>query len=31
MHAEKDGTIGEVLVKAGDQIGPNDLLVVIAA
>ncbi|MBB5664264.1 pyruvate carboxylase [Rhizobium leguminosarum] len=28
LHAEKDGTIAEVLVKAGDQIDAKDLLVV---
>ncbi|MBB4580172.1 pyruvate carboxylase, partial [Rhizobium aethiopicum] len=28
IHAEKDGTIAEVLVKAGDQIDAKDLLVV---
>ncbi|MGV4793891.1 pyruvate carboxylase [Rhizobium sp. F40D2] len=28
LHAEKDGTITEVLVKAGDQIDAKDLLVV---
>jgi pyruvate carboxylase len=28
MHAEKDGTLAEVLVKAGDQIDAKDLLVV---
>ncbi len=31
LHAEKDGTILEVLVKAGDQIDAKDLLVVYAA
>ncbi|MBB3313918.1 pyruvate carboxylase [Rhizobium sp. BK196] len=30
LHAEKDGTISEVLVKAGDQIDAKDLLVVYA-
>ena len=28
LHAERDGTIAEVLVKAGDQIDAKDLLVV---
>jgi len=28
LHAEKDGTIAEVLVKAGDQIDAKDLLIV---
>ncbi|PDV86001.1 pyruvate carboxylase [Rhizobium sp. H4] len=28
IHAEKDGTIAEILVKAGDQIDAKDLLVV---
>jgi pyruvate carboxylase len=28
LHAEKDGTVAEVLVKAGDQIDAKDLLVV---
>jgi pyruvate carboxylase len=28
LHAERDGKIGEVLVKAGDQIDAKDLLVV---
>ena len=28
LHAERDGTVGEVLVKAGDQIDAQDLLVV---
>jgi pyruvate carboxylase len=28
MHAERDGTIAEVLVRAGDQIDAKDLLVV---
>jgi pyruvate carboxylase len=27
IHAEKDGAIAEVLVKAGDQIDAKDLLV----
>jgi pyruvate carboxylase len=31
LHAEKDGTIAEVLVKTGDQIDAKDLLVVYAA
>jgi pyruvate carboxylase len=31
MHAERDGVIAEVLVKAGDQIDAKDLLVVYAA
>jgi pyruvate carboxylase len=31
LHAEKDGTITEVLVKAGDQIDAKDLLIVYAA
>jgi len=30
LHAEKDGTIAEVLVRAGDQIDAKDLLVVYA-
>ncbi len=30
LHAEKDGTVSEVLVKAGDQIDAKDLLVVYA-
>ncbi len=30
IHAERDGTIAEVLVKAGDQIDAKDLLVVYA-
>ncbi|QND40398.1 pyruvate carboxylase [Rhizobium leguminosarum bv. viciae] len=30
LHAEKDGTISEVLVRAGDQIDAKDLLVVYA-
>ena len=29
LHAERDGTISEVLVHAGDQIDAKDLLVVI--
>ncbi len=28
IHAEKDGAVAKVLVKAGDQIDPKDLLVV---
>ncbi len=28
LHAEKDGTVAEVLVKAGDQIDAKDLLIV---
>jgi len=28
LHAERDGTIAEVLVHAGDQIDAKDLLVV---
>jgi pyruvate carboxylase len=28
IHAERDGTIAEVLVKSGDQIDAKDLLVV---
>ena len=28
LHAEKDGTIAEVLVKTGDQIDAKDLLIV---
>ena len=28
LHAEKEGTVAEVLVKAGDQMDANDLLVV---
>ena len=28
LHAERDGTIAEVLVRAGDQIDAKDLLVV---
>ncbi|OWV85978.1 acetyl-CoA carboxylase biotin carboxyl carrier protein subunit [Rhizobium sp. N122] len=28
IHAETDGTIAEVLVKAGDQIDAKDLVVV---
>jgi pyruvate carboxylase len=31
IHAERDGTLAEVLVKAGDQIDAKDLLVVYAA
>ena len=31
LHAEKDGTIAEVLVRAGDQIDAKDLLVVYGA
>jgi pyruvate carboxylase len=31
LHAEKDGTLTEVLVKPGDQIDAKDLLVVYAA
>ena len=31
IHAEKDGTIAEILVKGGDQIDAKDLLVVYAA
>ncbi|RUV29284.1 hypothetical protein EOA86_08880, partial [Mesorhizobium sp. M5C.F.Ca.IN.020.32.2.1] len=27
LHAERDGTIAEVLVKAGDQIDAKDLLI----
>ena len=27
LHAERDGVIAEVLVKAGDQIDAKDLLV----
>ncbi|MBB4065339.1 pyruvate carboxylase [Gellertiella hungarica] len=30
LHAEKDGTIAEVLVRAGDQIDAKDLLIVFA-
>jgi pyruvate carboxylase len=30
IHAEKDGTVAEVLVKAGDQIDAKDLLVTYA-
>lgn len=30
LHAEKDGTIAEVLVKVGDQIDAKDLLLVIS-
>jgi pyruvate carboxylase len=28
LHAERDGKVAEVLVKAGDQIDVKDLLVV---
>ena len=28
LHAERDGTVVEVLVRAGDQIDAKDLLVV---
>ena len=28
LHAERDGTVAEVLVEAGDQIDAKDLLVV---
>jgi pyruvate carboxylase len=31
LHAERDGTIAEVLVRAGDQIDAKDLLVVFGA
>ena len=31
LHAEKDGTVAEVLVRAGDQIDAKDLLVVYGA
>ena len=31
LHAEKDGEITEVAVKAGDQIDAKDLLIVYAA
>ena len=31
LHAERDGTVAEVLVHAGDQIDAKDLLVVFAA
>jgi len=31
LHADRDGTISEVLVKTGDQIDAKDLLVVFAA
>ncbi|MFK0164839.1 pyruvate carboxylase [Rhizobium sp. NPDC090279] len=31
LHAEKDGTISEVLVRAGDQIDAKDLLIVYGA
>ena len=27
LHAERDGTVAEVLVKTGDQIDAKDLLV----
>ncbi|TIT39207.1 MAG: biotin/lipoyl-binding protein, partial [Mesorhizobium sp.] len=27
LHAERDGTVAEVLVKAGDQIDAKDLLI----
>ena len=30
LHAERDGTIAEVLVRSGDQIDAKDLLVVFA-
>ncbi|WP_352515470.1 biotin/lipoyl-containing protein [Mesorhizobium sp. M0041] len=30
LHAERDGTVAEVLVKAGDQIDAKDLLVVLS-
>ncbi len=30
IHAEKDGTLSEVLVQSGDQIDAKDLLVVYA-
>ena len=30
LHAEKDGTVAEVLVRAGDQIDAKDLLVIYA-
>ena len=30
LHAERDGTVEEVLVKAGDQIDAKDLLVVLS-
>jgi pyruvate carboxylase len=28
LHAEKDGTVAEVLVRTGDQIDAKDLLIV---
>ncbi|WP_375566280.1 pyruvate carboxylase [Oceaniradius stylonematis] len=31
LHAERDGTVSDVLVKAGDQIDAKDLLVIYAA
>ncbi|OJT96715.1 MAG: hypothetical protein BGN83_22525 [Rhizobium sp. 63-7] len=31
IHAEKEGTIAEILVRAGDQIDAKDLLVVYGA
>ncbi|RFC67712.1 MULTISPECIES: pyruvate carboxylase [Mesorhizobium] len=31
LHAERDGTIAEVLVRSGDQIDAKDLLVIFAA
>ena len=31
LHAEKDGMISEVLVRAGDQIDAKDLLIVYGA
>ncbi|MEZ2129939.1 MULTISPECIES: pyruvate carboxylase [unclassified Sinorhizobium] len=31
LHAEKDGTVAEVLVRAGDQIDAKDLLIVYGA
>jgi pyruvate carboxylase len=31
LHAERDGTIAEVLVHAGSQIDAKDLLIVFAA
>jgi pyruvate carboxylase len=31
LHAEKDGVVAEVLVKAGDQIDAKDLLIVYAS
>jgi len=30
LHAERDGTLAEVLVRAGDQIDAKDLLLVFA-